>query len=161
MVSEPNFVLGIKQTSLHNKEDSHVHITIRSQICLSAGSRLHGISQPPWRSAVSKIHKLKQSRDLTFQICAHQAFACRNQHHRRAPRSPTTKTQKSGHLNPSHAPPRAFVASGKSPTRRHTILTSRLYSGRTRRPVGLLVRRSTKPAIPARIRDYTRSHAPP
>ena len=25
MVSEPNFVLGIKQTSLANKEDSHVH----------------------------------------------------------------------------------------------------------------------------------------
>ena len=25
MVSEPNFVLGIKQISLTNKEDSHVH----------------------------------------------------------------------------------------------------------------------------------------
>ena len=151
MVSEPNSVLGIKQTSLHNKEDSHMHIAIKSHICLSAGSRLHGISQPPRLTAVSKIHKFKQSRDLTFQICAHQAFACRNQHHRRAPRSPATKTQKSGHLNPCHAPPRANVASGKSPTRRHRILTSRSYSGRTRRPIGLLVRRSTKPAIPALI----------
>ena len=27
MVSEPNFVLGIKQTSLANKEDSHVYPT--------------------------------------------------------------------------------------------------------------------------------------
>ena len=68
MVSEPNFVLGIKQTSLHNKEDSHVHITIRSHTCLFVGSRLHDISQPPRLIAVSKIHKLKQNRDLTFQI---------------------------------------------------------------------------------------------
>ena len=143
--------MASNKTSLASKEDSHVHTTIRSHASFSAGSRLHGISQPQWRSAVSKIHKLKQRRDLTFQICAHQAFACRNQHHRRAPRSPTTKTQKSGHLNPSHAPPRAFVASGKSPTRRHRILTSRSYSGRTRRPIGLLVRQSTKPAIPALI----------
>ena len=30
MVSEPYFVLGIKQTSLASKEDSHMHITIRS-----------------------------------------------------------------------------------------------------------------------------------
>ena len=44
MVSEPNFVLGIKQTSLANKEDSHIHIDIRSHTCLSAGSRLHNIS---------------------------------------------------------------------------------------------------------------------
>ena len=92
MVSEPNFVFGIKQTSLRNKEDSHVHITIRSHICLSAGSRLHGILQPPRLTVVSKIHKLKQRRDLTFQIYAHQAFDCRNRHHRRAPRPPVRKT---------------------------------------------------------------------
>ena len=55
MVSEPNFVLGIKQTSLANKEDSHVHTTIRSHTCLSAGSRLHSISQPPWLTAVSRF----------------------------------------------------------------------------------------------------------
>ena len=54
MVSEPNFVLGIKQTSLANKEDSHVHTTIRSHMCLSVGSRLHSISQPPWLTTVSK-----------------------------------------------------------------------------------------------------------
>ena len=54
MVSEPNFVLGIKQTSLANKEDSHVHTAIRSHTCLFAGSRLHSISQPPWLTAVSR-----------------------------------------------------------------------------------------------------------
>ena len=55
MVLEPNFVLGIKQTSLANKEDSHVHTTIRSHTCLSAGSRLHSISQQPWLTAVSRF----------------------------------------------------------------------------------------------------------
>ena len=54
MVSEPNFVLGIKQKSLASKEDSHVHIIVRSHTCLSAGSRLHSISQPPWLTAVSR-----------------------------------------------------------------------------------------------------------
>ena len=66
MVSEPNFVLGIKQTSLTSKEDSHVHTTIRSHTCLSAGFRLHNISQPPWLSAMSKIHKLKQTRNINL-----------------------------------------------------------------------------------------------
>ena len=55
MVLEPNFVLGIKQKSLVSKEDSHVHITVRSHTCLSVGSRLHSISQPPWLTAVSKF----------------------------------------------------------------------------------------------------------
>ena len=54
MVSEPNFVLGIKQKFLASKEDSHVHITVRSHTCLFAGSRLHSISQPPWLTAVSR-----------------------------------------------------------------------------------------------------------
>ena len=75
MVSEPNFVLGIKQKSLASKEDSHMHITDKSHTCLSAGSRLHSISQPPWLTAVSKSNKLKQSRDLIPQICANPCFA--------------------------------------------------------------------------------------
>ena len=37
-----------------------------------------------------------------YQICAHQAFACRNQSHRRAPRPPARKTQKSGQTKASH-----------------------------------------------------------
>ena len=54
MVSKPNFVLGMKQKSLTSKEDSHVHITVRSHTCLSARSRLHSISQPPWLTTVSR-----------------------------------------------------------------------------------------------------------
>ena len=54
MLSEPNFVLGIKQISLANKEDSYVHTANRSHTCLSAGSRLHSISQPPWLITVSR-----------------------------------------------------------------------------------------------------------
>ena len=38
------------------------------------------------------------------QVCAHQAFACRNRSHRRASRPPARKTQKSGQPKASHAP---------------------------------------------------------
>ena len=124
MVLEPNFVLGIKQKSLASKEDSHVHIIIRSHICLFAGSRLHGISQPPWLCAVSKFNN-QAIRVSPYQICAHQAFACRNRPHRRAPRSLARKTQKFGQSKPSHMPPRAVVSSGISPTRHIGILTGR------------------------------------
>ena len=124
MVSEPNFVFGIKQKSLASKEDSHMHIIIRSRTCLSAGSRLHGISQPPWLCAVSKFNN-QAIRASPYQICAHQAFACRNRPHRRAPRSLARKTQKFGQSKPSHMPPRAVVSSGISPTRHIGILTGR------------------------------------
>ena len=70
MVLELGFVLGIKQMSLASKEDSHVHITIRSHTCLAAGSRLHGILQPPWLYA-----RLKSNNQAIcaspYQICAH------------------------------------------------------------------------------------------
>jgi len=87
MVSESNFVLGIKQTSRASKEDSHMHTTIWSHTCLSTGSRLHGISQPPWLSVVSKSNN-QANRDLPSQIYAHQAFAWWNLHHRRTPWPP-------------------------------------------------------------------------
>ena len=103
MVSEPNFVLGIKQKSLASKEDLHVHITIRSHTCLSVGSRLHGIFQTPWLSAMSKSNNQAICAS-PYQICAHQDIACRNQPHRRAPRPPTRKTQKSGQPKSTHAP---------------------------------------------------------
>ena len=54
MVSKPNFDLGIKQTSLASKEDSHLHTIIRSHTRLATASRLHGISQLPWLTAVSR-----------------------------------------------------------------------------------------------------------
>ena len=157
MVSEPNFVLSIKQKSLASKEDSHVHITIRSHTCLSAGSRLHSISQVPWLIAVSR--SLNQaSRDLTYQICANPSFSCQNQPHRRAPRPPARKTQKSSQPKSTHAPLRAVVSFGKSPTRRLRFLTSRSSSWYTRRPDGLVVHRST---WPEKSGGHTKSHAPP
>ena len=39
-----------------------------------------------------------------YQICAHQAFACRNRHNRRALRPPARKTKKSGQPKANHAP---------------------------------------------------------
>ena len=78
-----------------------------------------------------------------YQICAHQAFACRNQHNRRAPRPPARKTQKSCQPKANHATPCAAVSSGKSTTRRLRFLTSRSSSWSTRHPNSLLVHRST------------------
>ena len=142
MVSEPNFVFGIKQISLANKKDSHVHTAIRSHTCLSAGSGLHSISQPLWLTAVSRSSN-QASRDLTYQICANPSFACRNQPHRRASRPPARKTQKSDQPKSTHVPPRAAVSFKKSPTCRFRFLTSRSSSWYTRRPDGLAVHRST------------------
>ena len=39
-----------------------------------------------------------------YQICAHQDFACRNRSHKRAPRPPARKPQKSIQSKASHAP---------------------------------------------------------
>ena len=50
MVLEPSFVLGIKQTSLASKEDSHVHITIRSQ--KSKSTDLGSKSTNTWSGSV-------------------------------------------------------------------------------------------------------------
>ena len=80
--------------------------------------------------AASLLHlwSLKQVEPLTYQICAHQAFACRNRTHRHAPRPPARKTQKSGQPKASHASTRAAVSSGESPTRRLRCLTFRSCS---------------------------------
>ena len=45
----------------------------------------------------------RQQPHKPYQICAHQAFAYRNRSHRRAPRPPARKTQKSGQPKASHA----------------------------------------------------------
>ena len=156
MISEPNFVLGIKQTSLASKEEYHVHTIIRSYTCFSARSWLHGILQPPWLYAVSKSNKLKQSRDLILQICANPCFAWWYQHHRRAPRPPARKTQKFGQPKANHAPPCAAVSSGKSTTHRLRFLTSRSSSWSTRHPDGLVVHRPTWPENLVVIRRRTR-----
>ena len=155
MVSESNFILGIKQTSLVSKEDSHVHITDRSHTCLSTGSRLHSISQPPWLTVVSRSSN-QASRDLTYQICANPSFAWRNQNHRHAPRPFATKTQKSGHPKPCHAPPHASVVSRMSP-RTVKNLETQLDHSHTRHHVGLTARWSAKPEKSGRLLC---SHAP-
>ena len=59
-----------------------------------------------------------------YQICAHQAFACRNRSHRRAPRHPPRKTQKFGQPKSSHAPPHAEDSFEKSLTRCLRFLAS-------------------------------------
>ena len=118
MVSKPSFVLGIKEKSLASKEDSQVHITIRSHTCLSAGSRLHGISQPPWLYVVSKSNQAICA--FPYQICAHQDFACWNQPHRRALRPFARKTQKFDQPKSTHVPQ---LASENLP---HTALDSSL-----------------------------------
>ena len=73
MVSEPNFVFGIKQTSLANKEDSHKHTAIKStHACLldldSTTSRSrHG-------SLLCPDPQAQAIRASPYQICAQQAF---------------------------------------------------------------------------------------
>ena len=96
-----------------------------------------------------------------YQICAHQAFACRNRPHRRAPRPPARKIQKSSQPKAIHASPRAAVSPRKSTTRRLRFLTSRSSSWYTCRPDGLVVHRSTWPENLVVIRCRTRHHAPP
>ena len=95
-----------------------------------------------------------------YQICAHQAFACRNRSHRRAPRPLARKTQKSGQPKASHTPPRAAVSFGKSLTRRLKFLTSRSSSWYMCRPEGLHVHRSSELETPTLIRPYMRPYVP-
>ena len=161
MVSEPNFILGIKQTSLASKEEYHVHTIIRSHTCFSAESWLHDILQPPWLCAMSKSNKLKQSRDLTLQICANPYFAWWNQHHRRAPRPLAKETQKLDLQRQLHASPHADNGSSNSHTRRCRFSTPRLDLSHTRRQEGLVVHQSTWPENLVVIRCGTYLHAPP
>ena len=63
-----------------------------------------------------------------YQICAHQAFTCRNRSHRRGPWPSARKTQKSGQQKASHAPPRAKIASESLPRAASDSLTSRSCS---------------------------------
>ena len=158
MVSKPNFVLGIKQTSLASKENSHVHITIRSHTYLSAGSRLHGISQPPWLCAVSKSNN-QVIRVSSYQICAHQVFAWWNQQDKRAPRHIATKTQEPNLQRQSHAPPHAKNGSWNSHTRHRRFSTPNSDLSHMCRQDGLVVSRSTWLENLIIIRRHTRLHS--
>ena len=161
MVSKPNFVLGIKQTSLASKEEYHVHTIISSHTCFPVGSWLHSILQPPWLYAVSKSNKIKRSRDLILHICANPCFAWRNQNHRHAPRPLATKTQEPDLQRQPHAPPHADNGSWNSHTRRRRFSTPRLDLSHTCCQDGLVVHRSTWPENMVVIRCCARHHAPP
>ena len=108
MISEPNFVHGIKQTSIHSKEVSYMHSTDPQYPCLfldlnpTASHSFHGL---PSLSCHHVSNHSPSNPCLPFQICANQGFAWWNQHHRRAPRLPATKTQELSLHWQSHAPP--------------------------------------------------------
>ena len=80
MVLEQNFVLGIKETSLHSKEISHMHKNIDqpsiTTACLTA-SRIW----TPWNHAATIAHsyvkdpQAKKAVPLQSQICANRVFA--------------------------------------------------------------------------------------
>ena len=119
MALEPNFVLSIKQTSLANKKDSHVHTAIRSHTCLSAGSRLHSISQPPWLTAVSRSSSpsnpclsLSNPCTTSLRLMKPTRQTCSMAYHDQNPgtQPPTTAACAITHgqrlLELSHAPPR-------------------------------------------------------
>ena len=156
MVSEPNFVLDIKQKSLASKEDSHVHITVICHTCLSAGSRLHSILQPPWLTAVSRSSS-------PSNLCLSLSDLCTSSLRLLKP-TPQTCSLASREENPeirsTESKPRAADSFEKSLTRRLRFLTSRSSSWYTRRPEGLHVHRSSEPETPALIRPYTRPHTP-
>ena len=127
MVSEPNFVLGIKQISLANKEDSHVHTAIRSHTCLSAGSRLHSISQPLWLIAVSRslspsnpclsLSDLRKSKPRltkpTPQMCS-PAYRDQNPGTRPPTAVARATTRRQWLLELSHAPPQILDSQARS-----------------------------------------------
>ena len=134
MVSEPNFVLDIKQTSLANKEDSHVHTAIRQAQAIRASP---------------------------YQIGAQQAFVWWNQLDRPAPWHITTKTQEPDLQRQPHAPSRMDNDSWNSHTCYHRFLTPNLDLIHTCHQDGLVVHRSIWPENLVVDRCCTCLHAPP
>ena len=157
MVSEPNFILGIKQKSLASKEDSHVHITVRNHTCLSAGSRLHSISQPPWLTTVSR-----SSSPSNLCLSLSDLFTSSLYLSKPTPQTCSSASREENlEIRSTESYPRAVVSPEKSTTRRLRFLTSRSSSWYTRRPDGLVVHRSTWLENLVVIQRLTRFHAPP
>ena len=156
MVSKSNFVLGIKQNiSSKQRRISRTHHHQKSHMLLCWILTPRHLAAT-WLCAVSKPNKLKQSRDLTLQICANPCFAWWNQHHRRAPWPPAKETQKLGPQRQAQATPRAANSSGMSP-RAVQNLEIQLDHSHSCRHVGLIAWRSAKPEKFGRL---SRSHAP-
>ena len=143
MILEPNFIFGIKQTSLHSKEDSHPHPTIWSHTCLSARSRLQGISQPSWFTAV--LRSLSTSKPwLTFSVLCTLSL-------RLMKLTPQTYSMASHDQNPgSWSPPKASCTATlhkrfqHNPTHRRMLSTPRSDFGHMRRHDSLVATRSVK-----------------
>ena len=156
MVSKPNFVLGIKQNiSSKQRRISRTHHHQKLHMLLG------WILTPRHLVATMalccvKIQQTQAKRDLTLQIYANPCFAWWNQHHRRAPRPPATKSQKLGPQQKAHVLTRAASSSRTSP-RTVKDLEIQLDHSHTRRPVGLIARQSAKPEKSGRL---LRSHAP-
>ena len=144
MISEPKFVLGIKQTSLANKEDSHVHTAIRSHTYLSAGSRLHSISQPPQLTTVSRSSSPSNPCLSLSDLCTSSL--------RLSKPTPQTCSQASREENPKiwSTESQLRIATRRSQLRKiyHAppqILDFQIVFVHTCRHDGLLVHRSTWP----------------
>ena len=159
MVSEPNFVLGIKQISLANKEDSHMHTAIRSHICLSAGSGLHSISQPPWLTAVSRFSSPSNLCISLSDMCISSLRLMKPTRHKCS----TAYREQNPGIRPPTAAARATTRDQwlLKLTRRRRFSTPNSDHSHTRHQDGLVVPRSTWPENLVIIRGYTRQHAPP
>ena len=134
-----------------------MHITVKSHTYLSAGSRLHSISQPPWLTVVSRSSS-------PSNLCLSLSDLCTSSLCLSKP-TPQTYSSASREENPeirsTVSYPRAAISSEKSTTRRLRFLTSRSSSWYMRRPDGLVVHRSTWPENLVVIRRCMRYHAPP
>ena len=119
MVSEPNFVLDIKQTSLTSKRRfSHAHHHQKSQmlVCWIQISQHLAVAMAHY---CVQIQKLKHSCDLTYQMCTSSLFlmkptrqkcsmAYRDQNPRTRPPMAAARatTREQRLLELSHAPPK-------------------------------------------------------
>ena len=108
-------------------------------------------------SLLCPVPQAQAIRVSPYQICAHQAFACQNRHHRRAPRPPARKTQKYGQPKASHAPQLALENYHAPPQ----ILDFQIVFVYMCRHDGLLVHRFTWLENLVVKRCRTRLHAPP
>ena len=159
MVSEPNVILGIKQTSLACKEDSHVHTTIRSHTCLSAESKLHGILQPPWLTAVSRSLSPSNPCLSLLDLCTSSLCLMKPT---RQKRSMAYCDQNLGTRNPTAT----ALASMRWKSLRLLlplaveVLEFQTGLWHTRRSVGLIALWSIKPKKPSSQNQDMRQHAP-
>ena len=164
MVSELNFVLGIKQLSLRSKEVSHALNIFAIVTLLAHRSGLHGFTQLPhnyhcYLAAMSSISQACHASPFRFM----QIKPSPNETNyidvllnllREKPRSTATI----GNCTRLHAWIEPLT---HSPTCRHDFLMCTSSIGHTHRPIGLVIRRSMKHKNSILTRSCTHSNAPP